>query len=107
MPPRLWEIVGADHLLRVRGRLVAAHLAALLLLLPPVARHAALATGLARFLARPLVRRALLVRRLSALAGDLALLVPVHRRKATIFFCHAILLALPCSRTLGLQPMCH
>src|SRR5438045_5597528 len=94
MPPRLWEIVGADHLLRVRARLVAAHLAALLLLLPSVARHAALAAGLARFLARPLVRGAFLVRRLAAFARDLSLLVPVHRRKAAIFFCHAFLLAL-------------
>src|SRR5262249_36832323 len=80
---------------------------ALLLLLPAVARHAALAAGLARFLAGPLVRGALLMRRLAALARDLPLLVPVHRCKATILFCHAILLALPCSETLGLQPMCH
>src|SRR5262249_61054686 len=72
-----------------------------------MAGHAALAARFARFLTRPLVRGAFLVRRLPAFARNLALLVPVHRCKAAILFCHAILLALPCSQTLGLQPMCH
>jgi hypothetical protein len=53
------------------------------------------------------VRGAFLVRGLASLAGDLALLGSIHRCKSTIFFCHLVLLALPCSRTLGLQPMCH
>src|SRR5207244_6248516 len=69
---RLRQVIGADHLLGIRGdrvlrcraglrrRRVAA---ALLLLLPPVARHAALAAGLARLFRCPLVRGALLVRR--------------------------------------------
>jgi len=102
---RLRQVVGADHLLGIRRDRVLARRAglrrrrdvatALLLLLPPMARHAAFAAGLARFLRRPLVRGALLVRRLAALARDLALLVPVHRCKATILFSHATLLALP------------
>src|SRR5262245_62816260 len=97
---RLRQVVGADHLLGIRrhrvfrrpgaglGR-IRRPAAALLLLLPPVARHAALAAGLARLLRRPLVRGALLVRRLAAFARDLSLLVPIHRRKATILFSHA------------------
>src|SRR5262249_29839421 len=80
---------------------------ALLLLLPAVARHAALAAGLARFLAGPLVRCALLMRRLAALARDLPLLVPVHRCQATILFCHAIRPSHPCSEPLVLHPMFH
>ena len=46
----------------------------LLLLLPAMTRHAALAPGLARLFARPLVRRTLLMRSLAALARNLALL---------------------------------
>src|ERR1700757_2015897 len=46
----------------------------LLFLLAAMAGHAALAAGLARLFARPLVSGALLVRRLAALARDLALL---------------------------------
>src|SRR5262249_18144323 len=81
--------------------------ATLLFLLAPVARHAAFAARFARFLTRPLVRGPLLMRRFTTLARDLALLAAVHRCKAAILFCHAFLLALACSRTLGLQPMCH
>ena len=54
-----------------------------------------LASGVTRFLARPLVRRAFLVSGLSALAGDLSLLRAVHRRKTTIFLCHVVLLPVP------------
>src|SRR5712692_1035658 len=60
-----------------------------------MARHAALATGLARFLTGPLVGGALLMRRLAAFTRDLALLVSVHRCKAAIFCSHAILLGTP------------
>src|SRR5262249_61282564 len=56
-----------------------------------MARHATLAAGLARLFARPLVRRPLLMRGLAALARDLSLLVPVHRRKSTILFCQGTL----------------
>src|SRR5439155_20311706 len=111
----LRQLVGADHLLRIRAHRVLAVPSLgrvrvrrrLLFLLAAMARHAALAARFTRFFTRPLVRGALLVRRLAALARDLSLLVPVHRCKATIFFSHAILLAPGCSRTLGLQPMCH
>src|SRR5437763_1690858 len=48
--------------------------AAALLLLPARARHPAFAPGLTRSFAPPLVRRALLVRRLAALARYIALL---------------------------------
>jgi hypothetical protein len=51
--------------------------------------------------------RALLVRRLSTLACDLSLLVPIHRCKAAIFFCHGSSSHSLCSQILGLQPMCH
>src|SRR4051812_30680439 len=53
-----------------------------------MACHSALAAGLARFLAGPLVGGPLLVRRLAALARDLALLGAVHRGKSAILFCH-------------------
>ena len=70
-------------------------------LLAAMARHPALAAGFARFLARPLVRGALLVRRLAALARNLALLVAVHRSKSAILFCHRALLPGRCPRTLA------
>src|SRR5688572_9964715 len=57
-----------------------------------MAGHAALASGLARFLARPLVRRALRVCRLPSLAGDLALLLAVHRGESAILSSHSDLL---------------
>src|SRR5687767_2255801 len=60
------------------------------LLLAAVARHAALAARFARLLARPLVRGALLVRRLAALACILPLLRAVHRCESAIFFGHRI-----------------
>jgi len=53
-----------------------------------MARHAAFAAGLARLFSRPLVRRALLVRRFAALAGNLALFPSIHRREAAVFFGH-------------------
>ena len=53
-----------------------------------VTGDAALAAGVARFLTRPFVRGALLVGRLTALAGDLPLLGPIHRSEPTIFLCH-------------------
>src|SRR5262249_35421324 len=105
----LRQVVGTGDRVGIGRRLsgIRCRLTALLLLLPPMAGHAALSARLACFPTRPFVRGALLVRRFPALARDLALLVAVHRCKATILFCHAILLALPCSQTLGLQPMCH
>src|SRR5262245_37400990 len=47
-----------------------------------VAGESSLTTGVARFLAGPLVSGAFLMRRLSALARDLPLLGPIHRRKS-------------------------
>src|SRR6266550_1991366 len=57
-----------------------------------MAGHPALASGFARFLACPLVGRALLVRRFAAFAGDLALLRAVHRSESAILFSHTDLL---------------
>ena len=50
----------------------------------PAHCHAALAAGFARFAGIEFVRRALGVRRLATLAGDLLLLVAIHRREAAI-----------------------
>jgi hypothetical protein len=72
-----------------RGR----RLAAASLLLAPTARRPAFAARLPRFFARPLVRRALLVGRPATLAGNLALLIAIHRGKTAIFFRHDYLLA--------------
>src|SRR5262249_16805586 len=66
-----------------------------------MARHPALASRLARFFARPLVRRSFLMRRLPALAGDLALLAPIHRRKSPILFGHFPLRAHPSATPLS------
>jgi hypothetical protein len=60
-----------------------------------MARHAALAAGFTRFLAGPLVRRALLVRGLATLARDLPLLGPIHRCKSAIFLGHVFLPPVP------------
>src|ERR1041384_4825020 len=59
---------------------------------PTMTRHAALAPGFARFLAGPLVGRALLVGGLSALTGNFALLRAVHRSESAILFSHSNLL---------------
>ena len=77
--------------------------ASLLFLLPAMARHAALAAGLTRFFARPLVRRALLMRGLAALARNLALLASIHRCKSAVFFGHHCLLAGPCRASRSLR----
>jgi len=53
-----------------------------------MAGDSSLSPGVARFLARPLVGRALLMRSLAALTGDLALLGAVHRSESTIFLGH-------------------
>jgi hypothetical protein len=60
----------------------------LLFLFPAMTGHSAFASRLARFLACPLVRRPFLVRCLASLARDVALLVPIHRRKTSILFGH-------------------
>ena len=89
------QIVDAHHLLRIRGVLHRrSFILWLMLLFPPIARHAALAARLACFLAGPLVRRALLVSCLSAFARDIPLFAPIHRRKTTSFLGHLLLLAL-------------
>jgi hypothetical protein len=62
-------------------------------------RKAALASGRLRFLARPFVRGALLVRGAAAFAGNLALFIPIHRRKPTIFDSHEISVLIPCNLT--------
>ena len=54
----------------------------------PVACEPAFAAGRLCLLASPLVRRALLVGRPAALAGNLSLFISVHRRKAAIFGSH-------------------
>src|SRR5258705_9894023 len=107
------------HFLRV-GILFAGALT-LLLLLAPVTCHPAFSSRFTSFLARPLVSRALLVRRFSAFARDFPLFGSIHRSKSTVLFCHRILplpgsnrcrvcIRATCARpapTLGLQPMCH
>ena len=61
-------------------------------ILPTLVRgDPALATGFTRFFAAPLMRTAFLVRHSSTLAGNLALLIRVHRRESTIFLAHVIL----------------
>jgi hypothetical protein len=55
-----------------------------------VTGDATLATGLARFFRGPLVRTPLGVRGLAALAGNLTLLVAIHRREPSIFFGHGL-----------------
>jgi hypothetical protein len=64
-----------------------------------MARQSALATRCLRFLARPLVRGALLMRGATALAGDLALLVAIHRREATILDSHELSALVRCKLT--------
>src|SRR4029079_17010556 len=54
-----------------------------------MACHSALAAGLARFIAGPLVGSTLLMRCLAALARDLPLLGAVHRGESAILFCHS------------------
>src|SRR5258708_1119804 len=73
----------AIHRDRALGGLTARLLTAAL-----VAGDPALATRVTRLFTRPLVRSALLMRGLAALAGDLALLSPIHRRKSSVFFRH-------------------
>jgi hypothetical protein len=57
-----------------------------------VTGDATLSPGVARFLARPLVGRAFLVRSLASLACNLALLCTIHRSESTIFLGHVSLL---------------
>jgi hypothetical protein len=64
-----------------------------------VARQAALAPGRLRFLTRPFVRGALLVRGTATFAGNLALFIPIHRRKPTIFNSHEISVLVQCNLT--------
>lgn len=73
-------ILAASRYVAIRGLIL---LAAAL-----VTRDPSFASGVTRFLARPLVRRAFLMSGLPALTGDLPLLRAVHRRKTTIFLCH-------------------
>ena len=70
-------------------------------------REPALAAGVAGFFTRPLVSRALLVRGLSTLTGDLTLLGAIHRCKSTIFFSHVVPLELVRRVEPELQPRCH
>ena len=62
-----------------------------LVLLSAMTRHAALATRFTGFLARPFVRRALLMRGLAPLACNLALFVSIHRCKSAVLCGHNIL----------------
>src|SRR5687767_13357174 len=61
-------------------------------------RHSTFAAGFPCLFAGPLVSRALGVRRFAALAGNLALLLAVHRGESAILFCHTDLLC-PSFRT--------
>ena len=70
----------------------------LLLLCEAVARHAALAAGRARFFFRPFVSGTLFVGDPTALAGDLTLLLSVHRGKSAIRYCHRTLLHVLCAQ---------
>src|SRR5688572_9461812 len=85
-------VASTAHLIAGLGALahVTAHrLAALrLLTLPAITRDAALAVGFTRFFTRPLVRSALLMCGFTAFAGDLPLLVPIHRCESAILFGH-------------------
>lgn len=54
-------------------------------------RNAPFAPRVPRLFARPLVGRALLMRRLAPLAGDLPLLASIHRRESAIFLRHGFL----------------
>jgi hypothetical protein len=56
-----------------------------------MACHSAFAARLARLLGGPLVGRPFLVCRFAALAGNIALLMSVHRSKSAIFFRHRAL----------------
>src|SRR5688572_25262948 len=86
-------IVAAGALGHIGRPEIRGHAALLVAFLaPPMARHAALAAGLARFFAGPLMGRALLMRCLATLAGNLALLGAVHRRESAILFSHTDLL---------------
>jgi len=53
-----------------------------------MAGHAALAAGRTGFITRPLVRRTFFMRGFAALAGNLALLVTIHRSETAIFLTH-------------------
>jgi hypothetical protein len=54
-----------------------------------MARHASLAACFTRFLTRPLVSRAFRMRGLAPFAGNLTLLLTVHRGESAILFSHA------------------
>lgn len=62
------------------------------LLMLSAARPAALSAGLTRFLTAPFVSGSSQVRRSPALAGNLTLLVTVHRRKTAILYTHNVLI---------------
>jgi hypothetical protein len=55
-----------------------------------VSGKATLATGCAGFFTTPLMGATLLVRNLASLAGNLALLLAIHRREPSIFFAHSV-----------------
>src|SRR5205814_1592792 len=100
------HLLVAHHLLaagRIAARFRLRAALILLLLFAAMARHPALAPCLPRFLARPLVRRSLLMGSFAALARDLSLFVPIHRRKSAVLFCHRALL--PGSYASGSPPV--
>src|SRR5258705_10872588 len=84
-------VVARRHVRRCQVLCVLVALASRHLTAAAMTRHAALASGFARFLACPLVGRALLMGGLAALAGNLALLRAVHRSESAIFFSHTVL----------------
>jgi len=64
-----------------------------------VTRQSAFAAGGLRFLSCPLVSGAFFVRGAATLAGNLALLVPIHRRKSAILNSHEISAVIQCNLT--------
>jgi len=64
-----------------------------------VTRQSAFAAGSLRFFSRPLVSGAFFVRGAAAFAGNLALLVPIHRRKSAILNSHEISGVAQCNLT--------
>src|SRR6476620_198000 len=69
-------------------------------------RHPALASGFSRFLACPLVGRALLMGGLATLTGNFALLRAVHRGESAILFSHTNLLPPLTARLDSLRSLC-
>jgi hypothetical protein len=91
LPQFLVQVGSACQMLAIRVALSTRSLVGLLLA-TPMAGHPAFSTRLTGLFARPLVCGPFLMRGLSALAGNLALLGAIHRCKSAVFLCHLDLL---------------